>query len=61
VGALSRVGSDPSPRGKGGAAAQLSRGGSVPHVHDFSDESDDEEEALSAEQQLRRRLGQLGN
>jgi hypothetical protein len=39
----------------------LSRGGSVPHAHDFSDESDEEEEALSAEQQLRRRLGQLGN
>jgi hypothetical protein len=38
----------------------LSRGGSVQHVHDFSDHSD-EEDLLTAEQQLRRRLGQLGN
>jgi hypothetical protein len=46
----------------GSAAGQLSRGGSVQHVHEFSDNSDEEEEEeLSAEQQLRRRLGQLGN
>ena len=42
-------------------AGTLSRGGSVQHVHEFSDNSDDEEEPLSAEQQLRRKLGQLGN
>jgi hypothetical protein len=42
-------------------AGTLSRGGSVQPVHEFSDNSDDEEEPLSAEQQLRRRLGQLGN
>ena len=57
-GSLSRHGSDASR-----SAGQLSRGGSVPLVHEFSDYSDDddEEDPLSAEQQLRRRLGQLGN
>ena len=55
-GSLSRHGSDASR-----SSGQLSRGGSVPLVHEFSDNSDDEEEPLSAEQQLRRRLGQLGN
>jgi hypothetical protein len=44
-----------------GGAGQLSRGGSAQHVHDFSDGSDEEDEPLTAEQQLRRRLGQLGN
>ncbi len=44
-----------------GSAGQLSRGGSAQHAHDFSDNSDEEDEPLTAEQQLRRRLGQLGN
>ena len=63
------------PQAKGGGNAprlmqgtvkpgSLSRGGSsadAHHVHEFSDHSDEEEEPLTAEQQLRRRLGQLGN
>jgi hypothetical protein len=63
------------PAAKGGNAPRLmqgtikpgslSRGGSsaAAHpVHEFSDNSEeDEEEPMTAEQQLRRRLGQLGN
>jgi hypothetical protein len=47
-------------QGSAGSTGHLSRGGSA-QVHDFSDQSDEEDEPLTAEQQLRRRLGQLGN
>ncbi len=55
------VGPASPTQGQQGSAGQLSRGGSVQHVHEFSDNSDEDEEELTAEQQLRRRLGQLGN
>ena len=49
-----------APRLMQGTVGPLSRGGSA-QVHDFSDESDEEEGPSTAEEQLRRRLGQLGN